>query len=70
MTKKKLFQSAFLMIGLLLTTTIVLADGAPIVGGSGTTSGAGAPIDGGITLLFGASAAYVIKKLKDGKKND
>ena len=62
MTTKKLLQSAFLMIGLLLTTTVVLADG-PGIGGPGgggvpatdgppTTSGAGAPIDGGITLLL------------------
>ena len=64
MNKKQILQSAFLMTGMLLTATVLLA-GPP--GGGG---GAGAPIDGGITLLLGAGASYGIKKLRDRRKKD
>ena len=46
MTKKKLLQSAFLMIGLLLTTTVVLADD-PGIGGPGGLIPSGSPAGDG-----------------------
>ena len=64
MTKKQMLQSAFLITGMLLTATVLLAS-PPGAGG-----GAGAPIDGGITLLLGAGASYGIKKLRDKRKKD
>ncbi len=64
MTKKQMLQSAFMMVGMLLTATVLLA--TPPGGGGG----AGAPIDGGITLLLGAGASYGIKKLYNKKKKD
>ena len=64
MTKKQMLQSAFLLTGMILTATVLLA--TPPGGGGG----AGAPIDGGITLLLGAGASYGIKKLYNKKKKD
>ncbi len=53
-----------MMGGMLLSAGLVIAQG-PTPGGGG---GAGAPIDGGITLLLGAGAAYGINKLRKNKK--
>ena len=63
MTKKEMFQAAFLLACLLLSALGVIA--SPPGGGGG----AGAPIDGGITLLLGAGASYGIKKLRDKRKS-
>jgi hypothetical protein len=60
--KKQLFQSALMMGSMLLSATVVLADPP------GSGGGAGAPIDGGISLLVAAGASYGINKLRKNRK--
>ena len=61
--KKQLLQSAVLLGCMLLTATFIYAKPP----GSGGGAGAGAPIDGGLSLLIGAGASYGIKKLYKNK---
>jgi hypothetical protein len=64
--KKQLVQSAVLLGCMLLTATFIYS--RPPGGGGGV--GAGAPIDGGLSLLIGAGASYGIKKLYKKKEKN
>ncbi len=62
--KKQVLQTAVMMGCFLLVATFLHA--APPGGGGGAD--AGAPIDGGISLLVAAGASYGVKKLYNKKK--
>ena len=65
--KKQLLQSAVLLGGMLLAATFIYAKGRLTDTPPGNGGGAGAPIDGGLSLLIGAGASYGIKKLYKNK---